>query len=182
MIEYYLFMHKGGQPQYQDGVVPIANPELSIGIIASSKLGDQAKAASKMFKDTLGSDLNRGSIMDLAKEIDLRIPDNAEYIIFRISDNEIESMRRGNVYCKIVKDGEMKVLPNGIFKLEDEDRIVCATEEFFSFLPDEAILADSLFAESCQEWMNYMVRRISDINWLSGNNMSAVTLIVRSSE
>ena len=82
MIEYYLFMHKGGQPQYQDGVVPIANPELSIGIIASSKLGDQAKAASKMFKDTLGSELNKGSIMDLAKEIDLRIPDNAEYIIF----------------------------------------------------------------------------------------------------
>lgn len=182
MIEYYTLKHKGGQANYNEAVVPVASPELSIAIAATEKLGDTAAVAAKIIKDIMSSELVSRKVPDLASEIDRLTPDNTEYMVFKINDDRIDSMRRGGVYGKIVKNGELKVLPNGILGLEDEDRIVCGTEEFFSFLADEEILADSLFAESCQEWMNYMVKRISDINWLSGKNLSAVTLIVRSSE
>ncbi|SCW40609.1 hypothetical protein SAMN02910456_00957 [Ruminococcaceae bacterium YRB3002] len=181
MIEYYLFTHKGGRAQYLDEVFPVVNPELSFGILSSAKLGDKAALAGRRFKEILSSSLIELELPALCAEIDRNMPDNAEYMIFRISDERIVSLRRGNVYGKIVKEGELKVLPNGVLSLEDEDRIICGNEEFFRHLEDEEILADSLFAESSQEWMNYMVRRISDINWLSEGNMSAVTLIVRSS-
>ena len=182
MIEYYLFTHKGGQPQYKDEVIPIVSPELAIGILSSSLLGEKCDVAARVFKDIMSSKMMEMELSDICAEMDKHLPDNAEYMIFRINDNRIESLRRGNVYGKIVKDGELKVLPNGVLSLEDEDRIICANEEFFRELVDEEILADSLFAESSQEWMNYMVRRISDVNWLSEGNMSAVTLIVRSSD
>ena len=182
MIEYYIFMHKGGQEQYTDAVVPVANPELSMAIGATSKLGEKSLSVRKLLSDIMSSELVTKDIPALSAVIDEHLPDNAEYMVFRITDEKIDSMRRGGVYGKIVMNGELKVLPNGILGLDDEDRIICATEEFFSFLSDEEILADSLFAESCQEWMNYMIKRISDINWLSGKDLSAVTLIVRSSE
>ena len=182
MIEYYIFKHKGGQPQYLDAVVSVPNPELSMGIIASEKLGENAQTSKKIFSEIMRSEFITREVHEIVEEVDKHINDKAEYMIFRITDTSIDSMRKGGVYGKIVKNGELKVLPNGILHLEDEDRIICATEEFFSFLEDEEILVDSLFAESCQEWMSYMVRRISDVNWLSGKNLSAVTLIVRSSE
>ena len=180
MIEYFLLMHKGGRPSYTDGVFPIVNPELTIGLISSENLGDNSEAIVKLFKDTLGSEAETRGFKALSEEILNRLPDNAEFMILRITDTRIDSLRRGRVYGKIVKAGELKMLPNGVFGLEDEDRIVCGNEEFFMHLQDEAIYADSMFAESSQEWMEYMVRRISDANWLSGNNLSAVTLIVRS--
>ena len=182
MIEYFTFEHKGGRGQYLDSVVTVANPELSIAIAATEKLGENALPARKILRDIMSSELASKGIPELSSALAEHLPDSAEYMVFKIGDTKIDSMRHGDVYGKIVKNGELKVLPNGILGLEDEDRIVCATEEFFSFLSDEEILADSLFAESCQEWMNYMVRRISDINWLSGRNLSAVTLIVRSSD
>ena len=38
------------------------------------------------------------------------------------------------------------------------------------------IQADALVADSCSEWMNMMIRRISDQNQLRCGNLSAVTL------
>ena len=182
MIEYYLFTHKGGEQTYNEGVFPIANLDLSIGIISSANLGENCARNVRIFKEILGSDMIQGNLSDLSGVIDKNLADEAEYMVLRISDEKIESIRRGGVYGKIVKDGELKVLPNGVMRLEDEDRIVCGTEEFFSNLADESILADSMFAESSQEWMEYLIRRISDVNWLSGGNLSAVTFIVRSGD
>lgn len=182
MIEYYLFMHKGGESSYRDGVFPIPNPDLFVGIIAGDKMGPEGEGAVKTFREVLGSDINSSPLAEIEKELNRCLPENAEYMIFRISDTRIDSLRRGKCYGQIVKNGELKVLPNGVLNLEDEDRIICATEEFFSHIPDEAILSDSLFAESSQEWMEFMIQRISDVNWLAGKNLSAVTLIVRSSD
>lgn len=182
MIEYFLFTHKGGEQTYNEGVFPIANPELAIGIISSANLGENCARNVRIFKEILGSDMIQGNMNDLSGVLDKNLADEAEYMIIRISDEKIESVRRGGVFGKIVKDGELKVLPNGIMRLEDEDRIVCATDAFFSKLADESILADSMFAESSKEWMEYMIRRISDVNWLSEGNLSAVTLIVRSGD
>ena len=182
MIEYYMFMHKGGQPEYTDGLFPIASPELTIGIISSKNLGESAGKIVKMFRDILGSDLSTKSFDELTETVINDMPDNADYMVLRISDTKVNSIRRGSVCGKIVKDGELKILPNGVFSLVDEDRLVCASESFFEHLPDEAILVDSMFAESSKEWMDYMIRRISDENWLSEDNLSAVTFIVRSGD
>ena len=56
------------------------------------------------------------------------------------------------------------------------DRLVCATSNFYRFLTDEGILADALVSDTCSEWMNMMIRRISDQNQLKCGNLSAVTL------
>ena len=77
--------------------------------------------------------------------------------------------------------GQISLLPNGFYGLSPEDRIICATENFFDNITDEGILADALVADSCNEWMNMMIRRISDLTQLKCGNLSAVTLIVRGS-
>ena len=78
--------------------------------------------------------------------------------------------------AKIVRQGQISLLPNGYFGLSSDDRIICATSNFFKFLNDEGILADALVAGTCNEWMDMMVRRISDQTQLKCGNLSAVTL------
>ena len=106
-------------------------------------------------------------------------PGNAEYLVLRIEGNSIACFRHGGVMAKIVINGDLKMLPNGIFGLNDGDKILVATENFYSSLTDEGILADALVSDTCAEWMNLMVRRISDTNQLKCGNLSAVTLLVR---
>ena len=55
-------------------------------------------------------------------------------------------------------------------------------KDFFKFLTKEAILADAVTSISAEEWMDFLVSRISDINMLKGDNLSAVTFIVRNTE
>ena len=52
----------------------------------------------------------------------------------------------------------------------------------FRKLTDEAILCDALVSEDCSEWMNLMVRRISDVNELRCGNLAAVNFIVRGTD
>jgi hypothetical protein len=82
------------------------------------------------------------------------------------------------VFAKIVKDGQIHVLPNGIFGLNKGDGIVCATSNFYKYLTNEGILADALVSGTCSDWMNLMVRRISDQCQLKCGNLSAVTLML----
>ena len=82
--------------------------------------------------------------------------------------------------AKIVRNGQINILPNGYFGLSSDDRIICATSNFFKYLNDEGILADALVAGSCDDWMNMMVRRISDQTQLKCGNLSAVTLKLNS--
>ena len=60
--------------------------------------------------------------------------------------------------------------------MSPDDRIVCATAKFYKNISDEGILADALVADSCSEWMNMMIRRISDQTQLRCGNLSVVTL------
>ena len=90
--------------------------------------------------------------------------------------NGVECYRRGGVFAKIIKDGQIHVLPNGFFGLNVGDSIVCATSNFYKHLTDEGILADALVSSSCNEWMNMLIRRISDQCQLKCGNLSAVTL------
>ena len=51
---------------------------------------------------------------------------------------------------------------------------------FFKYLSEDGILADALVADSCSEWMNMLIRRISDQTQLRCGNLSAVTLKLNS--
>ena len=70
----------------------------------------------------------------------------------------------------------------GLQKIDNEDRIIFATDRFFRYLNKEAILADAVTSISAEEWMDFMINRISDINMLKGDNLSAITFIVRNTE
>ena len=110
--------------------------------------------------------------------MDERLP-RSEFLVLRIEGHHIACFRKGGVKAKIVINGDLKLLPNGIFGLNDGDRILVATDNFYSHLTNEGILADALVTDSCSEWMNLLVRRISDANQLKCGNLSAVTLLVR---
>ena len=182
MIEYYTFKHPGVEEKYRDEVFLTLGEHTTIAIFNGSKLGSSSETARKLFVDILSGKNAQDNFDSMSQDIENAIPENAEYMALRIDDAWINSIRRGGVLAKIVKNGELKVLPNGVFGLENDDRIVCATEAFFNYIPDEGILASALTAESCEEWMSFLVQRISDINELKCENLSCVTLIVRSED
>ena len=182
MIEYYTFKHNGGAENYNDEVFLSVFPHITLAIFYGSVLGEKSSGAMKVFTDILSGENAQMDFQCMARDIEKAIPDNAEYIALRITDEEIDSVRRGRVLAKIINNGELKDLPNGIFGLANEDRIICATDNFFKYISDEGIMADALCSLSCEEWMDNMVDRISDENRLDCGNLSAVTLIVRSED
>lgn len=176
MIEYYTFMHNGNAETYTDEVILRLVPRLSVAIFYGSKLDNAPKSQALLFSEILSSDEFTKGLAHLSSLYDECLDSNCEYLILRVLENGIESIRRGNVYAKIIRDGRISTLPNGFFGLSPDDRIICATSRFYESLTDEGILADAAVAGSCNEWMMMMVRRISDHNQLMRGNLSAVTL------
>ena len=175
MIEYYTFKHRGADEEYKDEVFLRLVPNLTVAIFNGSKL-DSPKSQSLLFSEILSSDEGSKDIDFLNTVFEDCLDEDSEYLILRVESEGIESIRRGSVCAKIVRQGQISLLPNGYFGLSSDDRIVCATSNFFKSLSDEGILADALVADSCNEWMNMMVRRISDQTQLKCGNLSAVTL------
>lgn len=175
MIEYYTFKHRGDDEEYRDEVFLRLVPNLTVAIFNGSKL-DSPKSQALLFSEILSSDEGSKSIDFLNNMFDECLDKESEYLILRVESKGIESIRRGSVCAKIVRQGQISLLPNGYFGLSSDDRIVCATSNFFKSLNDEGILADALVAGSCDDWMNMMVRRISDQTQLKCGNLSAVTL------
>ena len=175
MIEYYTFKHRGADEEYKDEVFLRLVPNLTVAIFNGSKL-DSPKSQSLLFSEILSSDEGSKGIDFLNTLFEECLDEDSEYLILRVESEGIESIRRGSVCAKIVRQGQISLLPNGYFGLSSDDRIVCATSNFFKSLNDEGILADALVADSCNEWMNMMVRRISDQTQLKCGNLSAVTL------
>lgn len=175
MIEYYTFKHRGADEEYKDEVFLRLVPNLTVAIFNGSKL-DSPKSQSLLFSEILSSDEGSKGIDFLNNVFEECLDEDSEYLILRVESQGIESIRRGSVCAKIVRQGQISLLPNGYFGLSADDRIVCATANFFKSLSDEGILADALVADSCNEWMNMMVRRISDQTQLKCGNLSAVTL------
>ena len=175
MIEYYTFKHRGDDEEYRDEVFLRLVPNLTVAIFNGSKI-DSPKSQSLLFSEILSSEEGSKSIDYLNSVFDECLDKESEYLILRVESKGIESIRRGSVCAKIVRQGQISLLPNGYFGLSSDDRIVCATSNFFKSLNDEGILADALVAGSCDDWMNMMVRRISDQTQLKCGNLSAVTL------
>lgn len=175
MIEYYTFKHRGAADEYKDEVFLRLVPNLTVAIFNGSKL-DSPKSQSLLFSEILSSEEGRNGIDYLNQTFDECLDKDSEYLILRVEQNGIESIRKGDVRAKIVRQGQISLLPNGYFGLSSDDRIICATDNFFKFLSNEGILADALVADSCNDWMDMMVRRISDQSQLKCGNLSAVTL------
>jgi len=179
LIEYYTFKHRGAEDEYKDEIFLRLVPNLTVAIFNGSKL-DSPKSQSLLFSEILSSEEGSKSIDFLSTVFEDCLDEDSEYLILRVENKGIESIRRGSVCAKIVRHGLISLLPNGYFGLSSDDRIVCATSNFFKSLNDEGILADALVADSCDEWMNMMVRRISDQTQLKCGNLSAVTLKLNS--
>ncbi len=175
MIEYYTFKHRGAADEYKDEVFLRLVPNLTVAIFNGSKL-DSPKSQSLLFSEILSSEEGRNGIDYLNKTFEECLDKDSEYLILRVEQKGIESIRKGDVRAKIVRHGQISLLPNGYFGLSSDDRIICATDNFFKFLTNEGILADALVADSCNDWMDMMVRRISDQSQLKCGNLSAVTL------
>ena len=175
MIEYYTFKHRGAADEYKDEVFLRLVPNLTVAIFNGNKL-DSPKSQSLLFSEILSSDEGNKGIDYLNKTFEDCLDHDSEFLILRVEQKGIESIRKGDVRAKIVRQGQISLLPNGYFGLSSDDRIICATSNFFKFLSDEGILADALVAESCNEWMDMMIRRISDQTQLKCGNLSAVTL------
>ena len=179
MIEYHTFKHRGESDSYKDEVYLTVVPSVTVAMFYGSALKTQSKISPTMFSGLLAevskdSDFNR-----MCGVLDERLPGKAEYLVLRIEGNQIACFRRGGVSAKIVINGDLRLLPNGIFGLNTGDRILVATDNFYKYLTNEGILADALVTDTCSEWMNLLVRRISDANQLKCGNLSAVTLLVR---
>lgn len=179
MIEYYTFKHRGDDDEYKDEVFLRLVPTLTVALFNGSKL-DSPKSQSLLFSEILSSEEGSKSIDFLNNIFDECLDAGSEYLILRVEKAGIESIRRGDVYAKIVRNGLISLLPNGYFGLSADDRIVCATSNFYKYLSDEGILADALVADSCSDWMNMLIRRISDQTQLRCGNLSAVTLKLNS--
>ncbi len=175
MIEYYTFKHRGAADEYKDEVFLRLVPNLTVAIFNGSKL-DSPKSQSLLFSEILSSEEGRNGIDYLNQTFEECLDKDSEYLILRVEQKGIESIRKGDVRAKIVRQGQISLLPNGYFGLSSDDRIICATDNFFKFLTNEGILADALVADSCNDWMDMMVRRISDQSQLKCGNLSAVTL------
>jgi hypothetical protein len=176
LIEYYTFKHRGDALDYQDEVFLRLVPSLTVAIFFGSNLATAPKSQALLFSEILNSEEGGRSIDYLSADFDECLDEESEYLILRVLNNGVECYRRGGVYAKIIKDGQIKVLPNGFFGMNKDDKIVVGTAKFFKHLTDEGILADALVSDSCSDWMYMMIRRISDQTQLKCGNLSAVTL------
>jgi|GEM_PF-2801157 len=175
MIEYSCLKHKGNAEVYSDEVYISIIPHLTIAILYGSEMGEKAGNASLILGDLVsGDEIPFDELTELAE---IHLPDEAQYLILRVEGDFINIRKKGKLFSMIMKDGQMKELPNGVFGLAAGDRIVCGTENFYKYLTSEGILADCLVSSDCEEWKDLVTRRISDKTELLCGNLSAVFLM-----
>lgn len=175
-------MHNGGADNYADNIFHnYIGPLLTVLICCGSNVPEGENPSF----DAAGSVISAGikkAFDDISDAVSKSIPADSEYLLMRISDKAVKIERHGSIIPYIVKGGELRVLPNGVFGLENDDRIICGSKNFYDNLSVPAILADAVTAMSCEEWMDNLICRISDSNMLSCGNLTAVNFIVRSDD
>lgn len=182
MIETYSLSHKGGQEKYVDDVLMKVGKVLSLCVIDGSVFLAENIGYSEVFQRLFSISEKAEDFSQLCERFENEIPKNTDFILLRATDDELFVHRHGKTRAYIVKNGEIKLLANGVIGVENDDRIIVGTDGFYDTLTREGVLADALTADSCEEWMDYVVHRISDVNMLTEANLTAVTLIVRSSD
>lgn len=182
MIETYSFSHKGGRPEYYDKVYVSYGKYTYASIVSGNNDSESCLRVSKAIHDTFDQNIDSYSFEDVAFEISRRVRNSDDYILVKIDDESIITEQHGSVRGYIVDNGQLVSLTNGFIKLNNEDRLIIGTSRFFAHLREEMILVDSLTSLSSEEWMDFLVNRISEVNMLQGENLSAITIIVRNTE
>ncbi len=180
MIEYYTLMNKGSESLYRDDFHLNFGPTITILMLYVSKKAEvilDSQLTAKL-SSTISS-CNSMTFEEISNTLEGLINNQCDYLLFQINDSHIQVERHGNIYVELIKNGELKRLPNGIFTLENDDHIVCGTSSFFKGLTGPAIVADALSSISSEEWMDGLCFRIAEKNGFSEGNLTAATLIVR---
>ena len=182
MIEAYSFSHGGGLEEYNDEVF-LGFGAFTVSVIVNGNDDAECRkresyVASKIFK----TDFKRFTFDDLSYLIFRNVRRSDEYLLTGITDEKLETEIHGGIRGFIIRDGEIWNVTNGVIALENEDRILFATDRFLETLSYEAILADAVTSISAEEWLHFLVCRISDATRLKGKNLSAVAFIVRKTE
>lgn len=181
MVEYYTFMHKGGKEEYKDNIYLSYTPVLTVLIYYGSNSTNDNQEKSELMGRIISASKGK-TFEEVSEMINKTAPADADYALIKISDKAVNCERHGSVFPYIVKNGELKILPNGIMALEDSDRIICATSKFYEELSELSILSDALTSLSCEEWMDNLLCRISEHNMLDCGNLTAVNFIVRTDD
>ena len=182
MIETYTFSNNGGLPEYNDEVF-VGFGSFTVAVIVNGMNNrEMCRRVSLAVNRVLYNEFENMSFDDMTYLLSKIVKHNDEYAVIRITDEEIETEQHGGIRGYLVKNGEIVQITNGLQKIDNEDRIIFATDRFFRYLNKEAILADAVTSISAAEWMDFMINRISDINMLKGDNLSAITFIVRNTE
>ena len=182
MIETYTFSNNGGLEEYNDEVF-VGFGSFTVAVIVNGMDNrEMCRRVSLAVNRVLSNDFESMSFDDMTYLISKIVKHKDEYTVIRITDTEIEMEQHGGIVAYIIKDGDIRQITNGLLKIDNEDRIICGTERFFKYLSKEAILADASSSISAEEWMDFLVGRISDVNMLKGDNLSAITFIVRNTE
>lgn len=179
MIEYYTFKHNGDSETYDDEILMTIIPAMTMVLYYGSNLTQQVKEVTEKIAKVFDAVSNQADFGVISEAFENNVPSVADYMVIRLSNDKVESYKHGEVFAKIVMKGELRNLPNGMFGLSVGDRIVFGTGNFYAKLTDEAVLSDALVSENCSEWMNLMVRRISDANELRCGNLTAINIIVK---
>ncbi len=182
MIESYSFCHSGGLEAYLDKVYVSYGIETYVTIVNGMNDVDSCARVSKAILNVFDSKAENADFKSVSAEISKKVKSTDEYLLVSIDDSRIITEQHGDVKGYLVRDGSIVRITNGLINLHNEDRIIFATGRFLDKLSEEMILIDALTSLSAEEWMDFLVCRISEINMLSGNNRSAVTLIVRNTE
>jgi hypothetical protein len=182
MIESCSFSHKGGKEKYNDAVF-VGFGRFTLGMVVNGNDDpEQCERVSAAMRRILKNDFESYSFSDISEDIARSCTHGEEYMIIGLTDNLMEAEFHGALRGYLLRDGDITGVTYGQVTLENEDRIVIGTDKFFKVLTQEAVLADAVTSISAEEWLDFMVARISDVNMLSDENLSALTFIVRKAE
>lgn len=184
MVETYLIKHNGSLPHYMDEVMFYTSSGMYITFIDGKSYKDNMSEEERQhineFKAKVRilfkSEFKEASFNTLCEVVDNLANSDDNYIILHIEENRIESHLKGASRIKLISDGKINILPNGVFYLKETDSLIMATKYFYSLVADEGILVDALLSENCAQWSKFMINRISDINHLECANISCCTI------
>lgn len=181
MIETYTFRHMGGDTKQREDIFVRFGSSMCIEILNGSLDPDFEACALDVVNLNNSFDDN-SKFDDILDQIDKKVNNRTSYMILRITDNSIEVFNNSTCKAYIIKNGEIKTIPNGYNGIEDGDKIICGTENFFKTLTPEAVLIDAVSSISSEEWIDFLITRISQKTKLSQGNIAAASFIVRGEE
>lgn len=184
MVETNIIKHNGKIPEYLDEVMLYTSNGIFVTLIDghsySENMSEDERNRINEFKHKVRilfqSDYRNSSFNTLCEVVDNLALSTDGYSILHINENKVESYIKGGTEIKLVTDGKILSMSNGVYYLDETDSIIMATKYFYSLLTEEGILIDALLSETCTEWSRYLMNRISDINHLECYNLSACTI------